>query len=301
MSMQFNKATKKQTKLRLGMAGPSNAGKTLGALMIAKGIGEKIAVIDTERGSASLYSTSFDFDTLELQPPYSPERFIEAIRAAEKAGYGSIIVDSLTHEWDGTGGCLEINETIAQAKYRGNTWSAWSETTPRHRSLLDAILQSPSHIIATMRSKTETVQGEDKKVRKVGMKTEQRGGTEYEMTMMLEMEHSTHFAVLTKGRLFDAPAEVRQYFETPHLITPTDGQMLMRWLEQGEVARLSDGEAADHKAAIEAASDIDSLQKVFGTAYTQAKRIQDGARMDEFQKAYEARKAALATKAQVAA
>jgi len=124
MTMSFQRATKKKSKLRLGLAGPSNAGKTLGALMIAKALGGSIALIDTERGSASLYSTSFEFDVLELNPPYSPERFIEAIHAAEAAGYANIVIDSLTHEWDGAGGCLEINEQIAQAKYRGNTWSA---------------------------------------------------------------------------------------------------------------------------------------------------------------------------------
>lgn len=217
------------------MAGPSNAGKTLGALMIAKGLGGKVALIDTERGSASLYSESFDFDTLELNPPYSPERFIDAIHAAEQAGYDVIIIDSSTHEWDGTGGCLEINEALAQAKYRGNTWSAWSETTPRHRAFLDCILQSPAHVIVTMRSKTETVQGEDKKVRKVGMKVEQRAGFEYEVTLVFEMEHSTHFAVMTKGRLFDAPLEIRRHFENPHLLTERDGQMLLKWLDSGAV------------------------------------------------------------------
>ena len=107
-----------------------------------------------------------------MQAPYTPERYIEAIKAAEEAGYDVCVVDSITHEWSGPGGCLEINEKLAQAKYKGNTWSAWNETTPRHRRLLDTIISSSMHIITTLRSKTETVQGEGKKVYKVGMKSE---------------------------------------------------------------------------------------------------------------------------------
>ena len=236
MTNPFQKATLKQAKLRLGITGPSGSGKTLAALMIAKGIGGNVAVIDTEHGSASLYSRSFDFDVINLDPPYSPERFIELLKAAESGGYGVVIIDSATHEWDGIGGCLEINEALAQAKFRGNTWSAWNETTPRHRAFIDAIIQSPCHVICTARSKTETVQGEDKKVRKVGMKTEQRAGFEYDMSLIFEIEHEKHLAVLTKGRLFDAPASVRNALGTPHLITPKTGELLMEWLSTGEIA-----------------------------------------------------------------
>lgn len=236
MSNPFQKATLKQARLRLGITGPSGSGKTLAALMIAKGIGGKVAVIDTERGSASLYSRSFDFDVINMDPPYSPERFSALIHAAEAAGYTTVVIDSATHEWDGIGGCLEINEALAQAKFKGNTWSAWNETTPRHRSFIDCIVQSPCHVICTARSKTETVQGEDKKVRKVGMKTEQRAGFEYDLGLIFEIEHEKHLAVLTKGRLFDAPPHVREALSTPHVITAKTGELLMDWLSTGDPA-----------------------------------------------------------------
>lgn len=177
MSM-FKKAERKQSKLRLALTGASGSGKTTAALNIATGMGGKIAVLDTENGSASLYADQFDFDVVNLTAPYTPERFIEVIGAAEKAGYDILIIDSASHEWSGKGGCLEINEMLAASKFRGNTWSAWSETTPRHRAFIDAMLRSPMHIIVTMRSKTETVQGEGKKVMKIGMKSEQRDGVE---------------------------------------------------------------------------------------------------------------------------
>ena len=187
--MKFEKAMRKKAKLRLALTGPSGSGKTYSALLVAKGIGGKVAFIDTEKGSASLYSDIADFDVLELDPPFSPERFIEAIKSAEDAGYETLVLDSITHEWGGVGGCLELVDTIAKAKYRGNSWSAWSEINPRHRLFLDAILRSPMHIIATMRSKTETAQVEEngrKKVAKLGMKSEQRDGVEYEFTTVLD-------------------------------------------------------------------------------------------------------------------
>jgi len=232
MAVTFKKAERKQARLRLALTGPAGTGKTMGALLTAKGMGGKIAVIDTERGSASLYSHLVDFDTLELNPPYTPEAYIEAIHAAEKAGYEILIIDSLSHEWNGSGGCLEINERIAQAKYKGNTWSAWNETTPRHRALLDAILQSPCHIIATMRSKTETAQEKNSNgktvVVKVGMKAETRDGAEYEFTSVLELVHDSHLATASKDRT--------ELFRDPVKLSPEVGQRLLTWLNSGAAA-----------------------------------------------------------------
>ncbi len=193
--------------------------------MIARGLGGRIAVIDTERGSASLYSDLVDFSTLELNPPFTPERYIEALRCAEKAGFDTVIIDSVTHEWNGSGGCLDINDELAQSKFRGNTWAAWNAVTPRHRAFIDSMLQSPCHVITTMRSKTETLQGEDKKVRKVGMKMEARDGTEYEFTVVLECSHDNHIAVASKDRT--------RLFPQPHIITEETGKRLADWLEAG--------------------------------------------------------------------
>lgn len=280
--MQFQKAVRKRAKLRLALSGPSGSGKTYSALLIAKGLGGKIAVIDTERGSASLYSDLAEFDTLELAPPFTPERFNEALSSAAKAGYDVCVIDSITHEWDAAGGCLESNESLAHAKFRGNTWAAWNETTPRHRSFVDAILQSPMHIVATMRSKTETVQGDDKKVKKLGMKPIQREGMEYEYTVVLDLEHEKHFAVATKDRT--------RLFTEPHIISPDTGKRLIAWLESGAVPRLSESEIADHKAAIDAAADEESLKAAFATAYKKAKTIGDDECASEFQRVYEAKK-----------
>lgn len=228
--MKFTKAERKKSKARIAIAAPSGGGKTTGALLLAKGIAketeDKIAVIDTERGSASMYDNLVNFDVLNLDAPYTPERYRQAIRAAEDAGYGIIIIDSATHEWSGSGGCLEINEEVARARYKGNTWSAWSDTTPRHRDFIDSQMHSSSHIIATFRSKTETVQNSDKKVVKLGMKAESRDNVEYEYSIFFELTHDGHFATASKDRtgLFEG----RNF-----VITESTGKEIVAWLNSG--------------------------------------------------------------------
>lgn len=228
--MQLQKATRKKSKLRLNISGPSGSGKTYSALLMAKGLvgnWNKIAVIDTENGSAGLYSHLGGFQTLDLQAPFSPERYIEAIDTCIAAGIECIIIDSSTHEWSGQGGCIETNEKLAQSKYKGNTWSAWSQTTPRHDAFVQKVLQSPCHIITCTRSKMETVMTDDKKVKKLGMKDIQREGWEYELTVSLNIDRDTHTANASKDRtnLFEN--------KDPFVITEATGKMIAEWCELG--------------------------------------------------------------------
>lgn len=230
--MQFTKAERKKSKLRLALAGPSGSGKTYGALLVAKGLGGKIAVIDTEKGSASLYSDLVDFDVLELEPPYSPSNYVAAVKLAEKCGYDVVIIDSITHEWTGSGGCLEMNEETAKAKYRGNTWSAWNDTKAKHKVFIDALLSCQAHIIVTMRSKTETAQVEvngKKQVQKLGMKSEQNDGIEYEFTTVLDLIHDGNFALPSKDRtgLFAPDCN-------PFKLSEDVGRKLAEWLDSGK-------------------------------------------------------------------
>jgi hypothetical protein len=281
MVMQFQKAQRKQAKLRLAVAGPAGSGKSYGALLIAKGLGGRIAVIDTERGSASLYSDMADFDALELAPPFTPERFVEAIRAAEKAGYDVLVVDSMTHEWNGSGGCLEINDALAHSRFKGNTWAAWNVTTPRHRAFVDAILQSPCHVIATLRSKTETVQGDDKRVKKLGMKSEQRDGTDYEFTVVLDIDHERHVAVASKDRT--------NLFREDHVITEATGRRLLEWLESGAEVPAEKPPAERYAKQLEEADSEQELKQAFAVAWTD-KRLTDEERHD-LKELYDQRKA----------
>lgn len=225
--IQLKKATRKQVKLRLNISAPSGAGKTYSALRMAKGLcGDwtKVAVIDTENGSASLYSDLGDFNVIDLTPPFTPEKYIEAINACVAGGMEVVIIDSSTHEW----ACLiEENELLAQSKFRGNTWSAWSNTTPRHDKFINAVLHCPTHVITCTRSKMETVMGDDKKVKKVGMKDVQREGWEYELTISLNIDRDTHLAIPSKDRtnLFEG--------KNPFLITEETGEQIATWCNSG--------------------------------------------------------------------
>ena len=202
---QFVKATKKQAKARIAIDGPSGSGKTYTSLIAATALakGGKIAVIDTERGSASLYSEKFDFDVLELNPPYSPEVYQGAIKAAENAGYAVIVIDSLSHAWEGEGGALDMADDATKRQKTQNSYTAWREVTPVHRAMVDAILQSKCHVVVTMRSKMEYVQEKNSDgrtvINKVGMAPIQRSGMEYEFTIVGDMDLDNSI-VISKSR-----------------------------------------------------------------------------------------------------
>ncbi|MCF8029885.1 MAG: ATP-binding protein [Desulfohalobiaceae bacterium] len=232
----FKKAKRQQSKLRLALIGPSGSGKTYSSLLIAKGLGGSIALIDTERGSGNLYSDIADYDICELAPPFSPENYIQAIQEAEKAGYETIIIDSLSHAWSGQGGVLEFVDQVTKAEK--NNFEAWRQASPKHNALVDALVQSRAHIIGTMRSKVAwDVQKDERtgktKPVKIGLAPVQREGLEYEFTAVLEISVDGHVASASKDRtsLFDG-----QYF-VPGVET---GQTLASWLRGAEQATPSE-------------------------------------------------------------
>lgn len=188
--MVFKKAVKHEAKLRLALIGPAGSGKTYSALSIAQHLGERVAVVDTEHGSASKYADIFDFDTL-APDTFSPTVYIEAIEAAEEAGYDVLILDSLSHAWAGKGGLLEFVDNQAK-KNRGNSFMAWREATPLHNRLIDTMLACNLHLIVTMRSKTEYVVEQDARgkttIRKVGLQPVQRDGLEYEFDVTADLD-----------------------------------------------------------------------------------------------------------------
>ena len=242
--MQLRKAERRQAKLRIGMSGPSGSGKTYSALILAGAMTDwsKIALIDTENGSGELYANTKDssgkvvigeYQYLRLQAPFTPERYIEAIKTCEDAGVEIIIIDSVTHEWDGSGGCLQIVEEVTQASRSKNSYTAWAKVTPRHKAFLDAIIQSPCHIITTTRRKQDYDMGKDEKgrttVTKVGLKEVQREGFEYELTLTFDIDMG-HFVTSSKDRtgLFDGLPAFK--------IVPETGKTLLKWAESGSEA-----------------------------------------------------------------
>ncbi len=292
MTIQFTKAVRKKAKARVALSGPSGAGKTYSSLLIAKGMGGKTAMLDTERGSGSLYSDLMDYDTIEMSPPFAPERFVEIIQAAEAAGYETLIIDSSTHEWNGAGGVLELVDMAAKASRSGNSYNAWNEGSARHKKFVDAILQANMHVIVTMRSKSAYVQDRDEKsgktkITKVGMAPEQRDGFEYEFTVMFDMANESNVASTSKDRT--------QLFKDPHVISVETGKRLRDWLESGAIPALTDEEAARYENSIQTSQNLDILRQAFEEAYKHAKRISDTARLAKFEALKDARKVELTT------
>lgn len=224
--MGFQRAQRRKAKLRLAISGSSGSGKTYSSLLIAKGIGGKIAMIDTENGSGELYANLCDYDVMQIGAPFTVDKYVSAISEAEAAGYDVLIIDSLSHAWNGPGGLLEQQSDLAATRYKGNSWSAWRDITPQQNKLVQAILQSNLHSIATMRSKVEYIQTDDRKIKKVGTAPVQRDGLEYEFTLMLDIDQETHKAAASKDRtsLFDGKT-----------IVPNEamGKELLDWLENG--------------------------------------------------------------------
>lgn len=193
---------KTESRLRLAIAGPAGSGKTYSSLLIASGLvddnWDKICIIDTERGSANCYADKFPIFGIVLEPPFKPEKYIASIKEAEAAGMEVIIIDSLSHAWAGEGGLLDQHGQIADKMK--NSFTAWREVTPMHNRLVDTMLQSKCHIIATLRTKTEyVVEDGGKKIRKVGLAPIQRDGLEYEFTIFGDLS-PTHLLTVSKDR-----------------------------------------------------------------------------------------------------
>lgn len=231
MDSIFAPATKESSKLRLAEFGPSGSGKTFTALRIATGIvaatGGSIALIDTERRSARKYSDRFQFDVCELDDR-TIDGYCKVIEAAGRAKYGALIIDSMSHAWQEL---LTEVDRIAQTKFRGNTWSAWSEGTPKQRKFIDAILSCPCHIIATMRVDTEWTQEQDQKTGKtkpvkIGLKPQQGKGIEYEFDLLMELSPE-HVGLIAKDRTGK--------FQDQTIEKPGEdfGKQLADWLAQG--------------------------------------------------------------------
>lgn len=283
---KLEKATRKKTKLRLALSGPSGSGKTYSALMVAEGLGgRKICVIDTERASASLYSDKFNFDTILLEPDYSPQRYIAAVEAAENAGCDIIIIDSITHEWSGEGGCLDIHNSIKGK----NSYMDWGKVTPLHNRFIDKMLSCKAHLIVTMRSKTvyDIEDRNGKKVpKKIGTAPQQRDGMEYEFTCVLDLDIS-HNLTSSKDRtgLFSP--------EIPELLDQSVGEKLLDWLNSGvepeppapreELSAISREEAKVYADSIKNADSCEQLDMVVAV-YNEARGNMEAAvqeRMEE--------------------
>jgi len=225
--MQLRKSERKKARIKMALQGPSGSGKTMSALLLAKGLVKdwsKVAIIDTENNSADLYSHLGEFNVLTLSPKFTPERYIKAIEICEEAGIEVIIIDSISHEWEGNGGILETH-----AGMTGNSFTNWSKLTPRHNAFIQKILQSDCHIIGTIRSKQAYVLTEKngKNIpEKVGLKGITREGLDYEFTLVFELDskHKVNTSKDRTGLFMDRPG---------FIITETTGSIINDWCHSG--------------------------------------------------------------------
>lgn len=247
--MIIKQAQRQQARIKMALQGPSGSGKTYSSLLLAYGLvgdWQKIAVIDSENGSSHLYAHLGPYNVLGISAPFAPEKYIEAIEQCEMAGVKAIIIDSVSHEWDGQGGILDIHGSMA-----GNSFTNWNKVSPRHNNFVQRILQSQSHIIATIRTKQDYVLNEKngKMVpEKVGMKAVTRDGMDYEFTIVLDLDIK-HHATASKDRtgLFMDKPQFR--------IEVSTGKKIKEWCS----VRLSEDEVKQLISGINSISDLQNL------------------------------------------
>jgi len=250
--MQLQKAQRKRAKIKLGLQGPSGSGKTYSSLLIAFGLSgdySKVAVIDTENHSASLYAHLGEFHVVNMSSPFTPEKYISAIEMCEKAGMEVIIIDSITHEWENL---IEYHSSL-----QGNSFTNWSKITPRHNAFVQRMLQSPCHIISTIRTKQDYVLNEKNgrmTPEKVGLKSVQREGLEYEFTLVFDLDMKNN-ALASKDRtnLFSGKPEIKLSFET--------GRQILDWCLSGTDVNVDD--ISDRIGECKSINELITLYKMF--------------------------------------
>lgn len=251
----MRKAERQQAKLRIGFSGPAGSGKTMSALLVAKGLCrgnmEKICVIDTENKSADLYSHLGPYFVYPISAPYTPEKYIKAIKECEENGIEACIVDSMAHEWKGEGGILAIHAAMG-----GNSFTNWAIVGPRHDKLINTILESKMHILTTVRTKTDYVIEMNEKGKqapvKVGLKEETREGFEYELTLNFNIDQNS-LASQSKDRtgLF--------YGHHPRVLNESDGALLLEWSESGAAPIADKVEVDPYVELLNSSADLKAL------------------------------------------
>ena len=237
MAFQVKKAKREKIYVKVALMSPSGGGKTYGSLRLATGMAAeikketgkdaKILFANTEQKRGYYYANEFDYDIVDIDAPHEPEKYVDLIEFAVNEGYDILIIDSSSHEWEGKGGCLDLQQKA------GGTYQAWSKVTPRHNKFINAIADSPIHIIATMRGKDQYEMTKDDKtgkatVQKLGVGAKQRDGFEYEFTCTFLIDQKTNTAEVQKDNthIFESQGAV--------LLTESHGEKLIKWANDGE-------------------------------------------------------------------
>jgi len=237
--MKIERASRKQAKVKISLAGSSGSGKSFSAIQLAYGLCNdynKICIIDTENYSASLYSHLGGFNVINITPPFHPNKYIEAIQLSEQSGMEVIIIDNASHAWSGKGGCLDLHDREVSKMRVPNSFTAWAAVTPLYQNLIDSVVNSSCHIISTLRSKTEYMISErnGKSVpQKIGTSPMMRDGYDFEQTLAFDLDQN-HKAFCTKDRtsLFAD--------RDPFIISTETGKMILDWCNSGEIVKVDE-------------------------------------------------------------
>lgn len=229
--MKIEKAERKKSKFLGCLYGFSGSGKTYSALRLSQGLGNKIGLIDTENCRASYYADNFNFDVINLKPPFTPERYIEAIETFEKSKHDVIIIDSISHEWDGIGGCIDISEEKTKNGYEMTGLVKWAKPKIRHKKLINKIMQTDKHIILCARAKEimeqAKVNGKTQIVNK-GFKILQEKSFGYEMFITFYMNNKYPKIEKLPEMLKDVLS-----IKSNEFLTEEHGKSIKNWLEGG--------------------------------------------------------------------
>lgn len=262
MSFIFEEATKEKAKGRIALIGPSGSGKTYTALKLATAFGGPIAVVDSERGSASKYSgrDGFKFKVLNLDR-FDPRKVPDLIRDATPiCGEGTLILDSFTAWWSGVGGMQELVDSLSKG---GNSFQAWGKARPFEKAMFDAILNFPGHVIVTMRAKTayeiNEVNGK-KTITKLGLAPEQRQGVEFEFDIVGDMDQDNVLSI-SKSRC----TPIRERGRFPHPGTEL-AKMMLDWLNDGVAPAKREATPDAFAAAVDHPEIVALLRSVFASA-----------------------------------
>lgn len=283
------KAQKSQAFLRLLLSGPSGSGKTYSSLEIGNGLlrdsPEKgMVVIDTERGSSQLYADKFNFETIEFDPPYSLERYVDCLEFVDNLGYGVVIVDSLSHAWMGKGGALEAVEAAQQSSRNKNQFQAWGEITPKFNKLIDTLLGMKSHLIVTLRSKTaytiEEVRGKNVP-KKVGMAPVFREGIEFEFTAALDLSTEKNMASSSKDR-------TRLFHGQDFVPSEKTGHVLLDWLSSGQ--DMESTQEVLHAEVKDRVAKANTVEELMGVWTTLERKIKASPQKDDLMALFTERK-----------
>jgi hypothetical protein len=236
MAFQVKKAKREQIYVKIALMAPSGGGKTYGALRLATGMADelekingvrpKILMGNTEQKRGYYYANEFDYDIVDIEAPHNPEKYVEFVQFAVSEGYGIVILDSSSHEWEGKGGCLELH------KQAGGTYQSWDKVTPRHNRFINTLADSPIHVIATMRGKDQYEMEKDSSgkttVKKLGVGAKQRDGFEYEFTCTFLIDQKTSMSEVQKDNthIFENEGAV--------LLSEEHGRKIIRWANSGE-------------------------------------------------------------------